>query len=253
MTVENTQATATTNQRNPENDTRIAMPWFVPLVIIPLVVGVGLYYLNKQQEESIRTGEFERAMSPEARTQYQNKAKEINENIKSLNESIKLDNPAREKQLRQELALQYKDLATIVERDYANIVKNNPTMGDTAKALAKTYDSTSKNITKQKGFLNQISDDSNGARFTSTIASDTITDKNTLSKMQAQAIITSMEKEGFTGNEANYLPGVAKIALGLTSDRKEAESILGQMPGVDTKTAQQLVNDAAKQAAQLTA
>jgi hypothetical protein len=213
-------------------------------VITGIIVGVGTYYLTKEMDSNIRSGQFEKSMSPSAREQYKDKASEINQNIKSLNTAVESGSTTSEKQIRQKLSTQFKELATIVDNDYINIVKNNPSMSDTAKALVKGYNETSKNILKQKGVLNQLTD--SGEATPNTVALNTEAGVVNKDQQKADAIQTSLASNNITPDNPEYNKLFATIAVGALG-KESATDVVNCIPGVDAATANKLVSDASKE------
>jgi hypothetical protein len=148
--------TTNTNPPSTANSTDQALwPFLVPL-IVPVITGIFtgvltgviVYGITKATDNSLRSGDFDRAMSQQGRDDAKNKAEQINRYVALIKDAESRNDSGTANSLRQQLSSAYTDLANIYTRESAHIIRSNPSLAGATKDLIQALQGTSKEVLK---------------------------------------------------------------------------------------------------------
>jgi hypothetical protein len=147
--------TASINPTSTANSTNQAL-WpaiipFIPLInglVTTVLGGIIVYGITKSTEGNIRSGDFDRAMSPQGKDEAKAKSEEINRYVALIKDAESRNDSSTAKSLRQQLSNAYTDLAGIYTRESAHIIRSNPSLAGATKDLIQALQGTSQEVLK---------------------------------------------------------------------------------------------------------
>jgi hypothetical protein len=115
-------------------------------IILPVSIGVAGGVAGAQINESLKNGEFIKAMSEEGRNKLTEQADRMNKLVDSAREAEAKGSTAEAKAIRQSISALMKEMAQTIKDDTANINMNNPKMGELAGKIVPALQQNSKEV-----------------------------------------------------------------------------------------------------------
>jgi hypothetical protein len=115
-------------------------------IILPASIGLVTGVASAQINESLKSGEFIKAMSEDGRNKLTEQANRMNKLVDSAREAEAKGSTAEAKAIRQSISTLMKEMAQTIQNDAGNINMNNPKMGELAGKVVSALQGNSEKV-----------------------------------------------------------------------------------------------------------